>query len=201
MTKLIETPDSFLSVTPFNDDGLLESCVADVSGLLIQNPPIVMYGKTMYQHRDVGFFSNECDGYRYTGQTAKPQALTSSLEKMLQHVNQLFGSNFNGILVTRYKDGNDRTGAHSDRKRNVTGVDVGVGVVSVVSVSYGAVRKFRIRDKKTKKVVSDIPTISGQMIQMGGKFQKEFTHEIPVQKKIKEVRYSFTLRNYISQTQ
>jgi len=161
MTKLIETPDSFLSVTPFNDDGLLESCVADVSGLLIQNPPIVMYGKTMYQHRDVGFFSNECDGYRYTGQTAKPQALTSSLEKMLQHVNQLFGSNFNGILVTRYKDGNDRTGAHSDRKRNVTGVDVGVDSVGVgvVSVSYGAVRKFRIRDKKTKKVVSDIPTI------------------------------------------
>jgi alkylated DNA repair dioxygenase AlkB len=194
MTKIIETVNSFLSVTPFNDDELLESCVADVSGLLIQNPPIVMYGKTMYQHRDVGFFSNECDGYRYTGQTAKPQALTSSLEKMLQHVNRLFDSNFNGILVTRYKDGNDRTGAHSDRKRNVTS-DNGIGVVSV---SYGAVRKFRIRDKITKKVVSDIPTISGQMIQMGGKFQKEFTHEIPVQKKIKEVRYSFTLRNYIS---
>ena len=119
---------------------------------------------------------------------------------MLQHVNWLFGSNFNGILVTRYKDGNDRTGAHSDRKRNVSGIGVGVGI-GVVSVSYGAVRKFRIRDKITKKVVSDIPTISGQMIQMGGKFQKEFTHEIPVQKKIKEVRYSFTLRNYISQTQ
>lgn len=196
MTKIIETPNSFLSVRQFNDDGLLKSCVADVSDLLIQNPPIVMYGKTMYQHRDVGFFTNQCDGYRYSGQTAKPQALTSSLEKMLEHVNQLFDSHFNGILVTRYKDGNDRTGAHSDRKRNVT-ADNGVGV-GVVSVSYGALRKFRIRDKITKKIVSDIPTISGQLIHMGGKFQTEFTHEIPVQKKIKEVRYSFTFRNYIS---
>jgi len=31
---------------------------------------------------------------------------------------------------------------------------------------------------------------------MGGNFQKEFTHEIPVEKKIKEVRYSLTFRKH-----
>jgi len=31
---------------------------------------------------------------------------------------------------------------------------------------------------------------------MGGDFQKEFLHEIPVQKKIKEPRFSFTFRKH-----
>ena len=32
---------------------------------------------------------------------------------------------------------------------------------------------------------------------MGGDFQKEFTHEIPIEKKIKLPRYSFTLRKHL----
>ena len=32
---------------------------------------------------------------------------------------------------------------------------------------------------------------------MAGNFQKEFTHEIPIEKKVKEVRYSFTFRTHL----
>ena len=38
---------------------------------------------------------------------------------------------------------------------------------------------------------------SGNMVQMSGNFQKEFTHEIPVEKKIKEERISFTFRRHL----
>ena len=42
----------------------------------------------------------------------------------------------------------------------------------------------------------DIPTESYDMIQMSGNFQKEFLHEIPIEKKVKEGRYSFTFRRH-----
>ena len=43
-------------------------------------------------------------------------------------------------------------------------------------------RKFRIRDK-TNKIVQDIITKNNYLIQMTGNFQKEFTHEIPIEKR------------------
>ena len=67
----------------------------------------------------------------------------------------------------------------------------------VVAISYGATRKFRIRDKKTQQIVKDFPLESYSMLQMGGKFQEEFTHEIPVEKKVKSGRYSFTFRRHL----
>ena len=32
---------------------------------------------------------------------------------------------------------------------------------------------------------------------MGGEFQKEFTHEIPIERKVKNVRWSFTFRKHL----
>jgi len=43
----------------------------------------------------------------------------------------------------------------------------------------------------------DIPTDPCKIIQMSGWFQKEFTHEIPVEKKIKSARYSLTFRKHV----
>lgn len=51
--------------------------------------------------------------------------------------------------------------------------------------------------KKTNKIVQDNITKNNYLIQMAGNFQKEFTHEIPTGKKVKEVRYSFTFRTYL----
>jgi len=48
----------------------------------------------------------------------------------------------------------------------------------------------------TKKKVRDIPLESYSVIQMSGDFQKEFTHEVPVQKKVLEERISFTFRKH-----
>jgi len=63
-----------------------------------------------------------------------------------------------------------------------------------VAISSGAARKFRIRCKQTGKIVKDIIMDHLSVIQMDGDFQKEFTHEVPVEKKVKEERVSFTFR-------
>ena len=99
-------------------------------------------------------------------------------------------TSYNGILVNRYNDGNNYISDHSDNENTV--YDIGV-----IAISYGAVRKFRIRNKITKNKIIDIPTTSYSLIQMRGDFQIEFTHGIPIEKKIKDVRYSLTFRKHI----
>jgi alkylated DNA repair dioxygenase AlkB len=68
----------------------------------------------------------------------------------------------------------------------------------VMMMSYGVSRKFRIRDKISRKIVKDIYTKDQELIQMSGDFQKEFLHEIPIERKIKESRISLTFRNHKS---
>ena len=115
--------------------------------------------------------------------------LTQSNRELLDIVNNEFGTQFNGILVNKYMDGNDYISAHSDDE---TGVDL----IGVISISYGAERIFRIRKKDTKHIVYDELTTHCSILHMGGNFQKLYTHEIPIQKKIKEPRISFTFRKH-----
>jgi len=190
MDTIIKTEKSFLNTYSFiKHDELINNCLKEANDLLIVNPSIIVYGKPGIQHRDIGFFSNISIGYNYSGQFAKSIPLTKSLSILIEIINELFNTHYNGILINKYKNGNDYIGAHSDDEKNLDSE-------GVIAISIGAVRKFRIRDKKTKKIIIDIPTISNNIIHMGGDFQKEFTHEIPIEKKIKEERFSFTFRKH-----
>ena len=117
------------------------------------------------------------------------QPLGGPLKELLDQTNGIFGTKFNGILVNYYADGTETICDHSDDEN---GLHNGM----VVGISYGAERKFRIKDKKTKKKVMDVPTKQGSYLIMSGDFQKEFTHGIPCEKTITEGRYSFTFRSH-----
>lgn len=187
----IQTANSFLKKETFDDLSLLLQCISEVDNLLLKNPQIKIYDKIAYQHRSIGFFSNTSKGYKYSGQIAKSQKLTSSLEILLNKINDKFDAKYNGILVNKYCDGNDYIGAHSDDE---TALDKKSGVIAI---SCGASRKFRIRNKEDKKIVKDIILNDGDLVQMGGNFQKEFTHEIPIEKKVSGIRFSFTFRYHL----
>ena len=115
--------------------------------------------------------------------------LSTSMNELLLIINTTIDAEFNGILVNKYMDGNDYISAHSDDE---TGLDKS----GVVSISYGAERKFRIRNKKSKEIMFDEITTHGCILHMGGNFQELYTHEVPIQKKIKEHRISFTFRKH-----
>ena len=134
-------------------------------------------------------------------------------EELLMFINNQYKEEgvpgYNAILWNRYykerpelaedpKYKGDYIGAHIDDDR-------GLGSRDVIAISYGDNRKFRIRDKITGNVVNEVLTRSNQIIGMHGEFQKEFTHEIPIQKKkiipenpvesdMINVRYSATFR-------
>ena len=190
METVIQTTRSALLKWKFEDPELLKQCCEEVKPKLLEKPEIRVYGKICHQNRNIGFFSDESIGYKYSGQLAPSQPLTPALKSLIEHINQATQSNFNGILVNEYLDGSNSIGAHSDDES-------GLGKNGVVGISVGATRKFRIRHKKSKQIYdkqNEIFMESGDVIHMKGDFQKEFTHEIPVEKKIKEGRISFTFR-------
>lgn len=184
----IDSNDSKL-VIHYNDfQNLVEKCVIETKDKLNYHPEIIVFGRICHQQRSVGFFSDESKGYSYSGQIASSKPLTPSLKLLLDNINANFESNYNGILINLYKNGSEYIGPHSDDEK---GLDPNHGVLAI---SYGASRTLRFRDKKTKKKVLDIKTNNDQIVQMKGKFQSYFTHEVPIEKKIQDSRVSFTFR-------
>jgi alkylated DNA repair dioxygenase AlkB len=192
MERIFGDETAFLSKSLFKDIDLLDETIEEIKDELISRPEIIVYGKVCKQNRDIGFFSDTSNGYEYSNKIMKSKPLTESLKKLLNTVNEMFNAEFNGILINRYNEGCDSIGAHSD---NESGLDKNAGVVAL---SYGTERTFRIRDKITKKIVHDEPTTHCGILQMGGNFQACYTHEIPIQKKVKGTRYSFTFRKHIN---
>lgn len=192
MQTLIKTEKSFLNQydLPENFNVIIKNITEEINDKLLVNPPIIVYGKKCHQHRAIAFFSNESIGYRYSGQIANSKELTENLKLLINYINNNFNAGFNGILVNKYNSGLDYISRHSDDETSLS-------KIGVVAISHGAIRKFRIRDKNTKKIVKDIPTLSNKILHMGGDFQKEFTHEIPIEKKVKNVRWSFTFRKHL----
>ena len=170
----------------------VESSIPKFESLLNIKPEINLFGRLIHENRDVGFFSDESAGYKYSNKIEKSKPLDKYLTKIMNVINSHFESKFNGILINRYCTGLDYIGKHSDDER---GLDSDAGVVAV---SYGADRIFRIRDKKNGKIILDISTSEYPVIQMAGDFQKYYTHEVPIQRKVKDTRYSFTFRKHTS---
>lgn len=190
MEYYIKTEHSYLGKVDADIDDLLLECIGEIDGQLLVNPPITVFGKPATQHRNIGFFSNTSIGYYYSGQLAASKPLTTSLNELLNIINIEFNSDFNGILINEYPNGEHYIGKHSDDETALSNA-------GVVCISYGASRKFRIRDKLTNNIVMDVPTTSKEIWVMGGSFQKEFTHEVPIEKKIKDKRISFTFRKHL----
>ena len=156
--SVLETEKTFLKTEksslktfklPNTFNSLYEKIINDIKDDLFINPPVFVYGKKCYQHRTVGFFSNISEGYKYSGQIAKSIKLTTELEFLLNYINKEFQSDFNGILINKYNNGSDYIGKHSDDEKELS-------KKGVVAITYGATRKFRIRDKETNKIVIDV---------------------------------------------
>jgi alkylated DNA repair dioxygenase AlkB len=187
---LLETPRSKLwCIEKFSKDYFDE-----LSKLKLNvKPEIKIMGRICHQRRNVAFYSDESIGYKYSGQISKSLPLNSShiLPTLLSLVNESLESDFNGILVNQYVDGHDYISAHSDDESSLS-----TNNKMVASIAYGTVRKFRIRDKQTKKILLDYKHLPGTLLVMEGDFQSEFTHEIPKETRVLHSRNSTTFRNH-----
>ena len=74
------------------------------------------------------------------------------LKKTVNYLNKLV---LEKNLINKYENGEEYIGKHSDDEK---GLEPKCGVICV---SYGAIRKFRIRDKKSGEVIGVILNLPG----------------------------------------
>jgi len=189
MIRVFENPEKTASLDKYayNNKYLLNECAKEVQPQLELKPEIVVFGKKRNQQRNVGFFSDESVGYEYSKKLMKSKQLSNNLNLLLNDVNNLLKSNFNGILINEYENGMNYISAHSDDEKNLD-------PSGVVTLSFGAQRMFKIRNKSDKKEVHREFTEHSTILVMRGNFQSLYTHEIPIEKKITNTRISFTFR-------
>src|SRR4051812_40828112 len=142
--------------------------LAAVEGLPLEHyPTITLYGRTVAMRRDVGFFSDSSEGYRYSGQISRSVPLTPELSELMAEVNATLDTDFNGILINRYADGSDYISPHSDDEKSLSRANP-----CVAAISLGASRIFRIRNKQGSREVDVSPASGSLLVMAGAAFQQ-----------------------------
>ena len=179
LSTKIETATSFLKIYSFPDKELLDNCILDIKKKLSVN-----------RYRKVGFFSDDFSGDYMYGKMkiAKTEVLSPNMKNLLNMINEIFETDYNGILVNEYENGNNFIEKHRDSKNHPTN--------GVLIISYGATRTFRIFDSKNK--ITEIPLIEGQVLHMSKDFQTEFEHDLKIEPAVKEKRYSLSFHKYMN---
>ena len=113
---------------------------------------------------------NYLKSYEFAGVRNEALPLPVEFMPFFDWSNTLGFGTFDQALVNWYEDGLHYIGAHSDTEV--------VQKNTIMSISLGEIRTFRIRNKSTKQIVKDIEMTDKSYIVMGGNMQQEFTHEV-----------------------
>ena len=156
---------------------------------------IIVCGKEIKTPR---FFQNYGESYNFSGVNHKSLAITPTLQKYLDYVNELNQDkpyNFNQILVNWYRDGTDYIGYHSDDEKQL------IPNTSIYCFSFGSERDFLIKSKNTDvDELYKYKLLNNSLIEMGGECQKYYKHSISKitgEKSLKiKPRISITIRAF-----
>ena len=155
----------------------------------IESISIPIMGKMVKIPRQQAVYGNS--SYSFSKIVVNPLPMENkNMIEILDKINQ-YDENYqyNGIFVNWYLDGNEYIGWHSDDENDL------VKGAPIYSLSFGATRKFNIKIKKTKELIS-INLEDGMLLVMGGNMQKECKHSIPKTKKCNKSRINFTVRSF-----
>lgn len=163
-----------------------------------QQPSVRLYGKSHPVSRLIAFYGDEGLEYRYSGLTHRASGWPATLQDMRERIDSLLQTGFNTVLLNRYRDGGDTMGFHADDETSL-----GVNPL-IASVSVGAERRFVIKPRNNKTTVKrelfrrELLLQGGSLLIMAGKFQSEWLHGVPADKKQKEGRINLTFRKVIA---
>lgn len=133
--------------------------------------------------------------YSFSGNISKAKPITDQLKKYIDWANMNEIKNgrsggLNGILLNWYADGDHYIGWHSDNEQQLD------KKAPIYTISLGATRTFKIREKNNKKATIDFELRNSEFLIMGGEFQKYYQHHLPQRKKCSNSRISITIRKF-----
>ena len=126
--------------------------------------------------------------YQYANVSWPSRPLDGEVGVLTNRVMQLAGADYNGVLVNGYRDGQDSMGWHRDNEPEID-------PTSIASLSLGATRTFKIRDRRSRKVFN-VELSHGDLLVMEH-LQDVHEHSVPKRKKVSEPRMNFTFRRLV----
>jgi alkylated DNA repair dioxygenase AlkB len=151
---------------------------------------IKIFGKEVMQPRLMAWHGDV--SYSYCGLMLDARAWSSQVLFIKKKVEAFCGESFNTALLNYYRDGDDSIGWHRDNEK-VLGANP-----CIASVSFGAQRRFDLREYKTKENKISIDLESGSLVIMRGETQHFWEHGISKTKKVKEGRINITFRKVLT---
>lgn len=140
--------------------------------LAFASPEVSLFGRRHPVPRRVAFVAPAGARYRYSGTEHEGSGIPDFLAGLLQRVGNRADCAFDSILVSHYRDGNDRVGWHADDEPEL-------GPEPVVAIlALGATRTlaFRPRGGGTRL---DVPMEDGALLVMGPGVQRHWQHRLP----------------------
>ena len=152
---------------------------------------IKFFGKSHPLPRLTAWYGDRNKTYTYSGIPMTPDPLNTELLEIKKRVDQYAKINFNSVLLNFYRSGNDSVSWHSDDEKELGDQPI------IGSVSFGGMRKFRLRNKKNKKLIHNIELENGSLLIMSELTQQYWEHEIPKTKKRVAERINLTFRSIL----
>ena len=159
-----------------------------ISRLEFNQESIRIFGKAHAVPRLTASFGERGTGYRYSGIQSETQPFPRFLSKLCDEVQESTRCRFNFVLVNLYRNGQDKVGWHSDDER-----DLG-SQINVASLSLGAARRFKMRNKARHKHQFSMRLKHGSLFLMRHPTQLYWEHCVPQEKKVDDRRFNLTFR-------
>jgi alkylated DNA repair dioxygenase AlkB len=183
-------PDGFTLVRklfdPVSSGAHLQSLIAELDW---EHQPFTIYGRTVAMPRLIAMYGPV--GYRYSGVVHPPRALPRPLDVLRRRVEEVTGRTFNSVLANCYRDGNDSVGWHRD-----SDYDHG-GQPDIASLSFGATRRFELRDRTSGRPVAAVDLESGSLLLISGEAIARWWHRVPKTTRPVGPRVNLTFRHMV----
>lgn len=161
-----------------------------ISSLAWRTESIKMFARDVPVPRLVSWYGDPGAVYRYSGVIHEPLAWPPLLSYLRERVEEATQAGFNSVLANLYRDGNDSMGWHADNEPELGPQP------KIASLSFGATRRFRMQQRKTKRLVS-VALASGDLLYMSGGMQKHWRHSVPKERQVDAPRVNLTFRRIV----
>lgn len=170
-------------VPDFCPDASIDEVISQIHW---RNNTIRMFGKFHPEPRLTAWYGK---AYQYANIQWPENPLSELLTTFIEKINTIVDFPFNSALCNLYRNGNDHMGWHRDNEREMD-------KRLIASLSLGATRTFKIRDRETKEV-SSFELEHGSLLLMHN-LQDTHEHCLPKRLKVDDQRLNITFRHILT---
>lgn len=152
---------------------------------------LFIYGKQIITRRKMAWYGDDPFPYHYSKTTRIALPWTETLLAIKSRIEEISGETFNCCLLNLYHNGTEGMGWHSDDEKEMKKGG------TIASLSLGAERIFRFKHK-SEPIKTELLLGHGSLLLMRGETQQYWLHQLPVARKVKDLRINLTFRTFVT---